>query len=362
MKVNMQTTDIRWSQLADVLVNHSTAVRPGDRVMIAMGEIESLPLAHAVNDAVVRAGGFPQVQYLSEHFRHSILEHGSAEQLAWTPEIEAHGMEWADVYIALRGGRSLDVHSEIASDRLAVNQAAQGRVSSLRWKNTRWVLVRVPTEDMAADAGVPLPGLLDDFFKASLLDWEVEVPVWQGWADRLNAASEIRIVGDRTDLRFSVEGRTWIASPGQINIPDGEIMTAPVEGTVEGTIYFENPAVLGGRLVSDLTLTWEEGRLTRATSSDAQDFLETVLATDAGATQIGEFALGTNPWLKSFSNDILLDEKIFGTCHIALGRAYPECGGTIESAIHWDIVKDLRADGAVYADGRAILERGTFAL
>lgn len=352
--------DARWAELGEILVTHSTRVQPGERVMIAMGEIGSFPLTRGVFDAVVRAGGFPQVQFLSERTRHSILEHGTAEQLAWVPEIEAYGMEWADVYIALRGGFDLSIHDGISAGRLAANQAAQGRVSSLRWERTRWSLVRIPDEHFAAMAGCTLEELTDMFFRACLLDWPAEVARWQTWADTLSGSSTIQIFGTGTDLQFSVAGRTWIASPGYTNMPDGEIMTAPVTGTEHGVITFENPAVLGGRLVHDLRLEWDHGRLISATSSTEQDFLRSILATDAGASAIGEFAIGTNPWVDRFSNDILLDEKIGGTCHIALGRAYPECGGTNLSAIHWDIVKDIRSTGRVAVDGRTIVEHGDF--
>jgi aminopeptidase len=141
-------------------------------------------------------------------------------------------------------------------------------------------------------------------------------------------------------------------------MPDGEIATAPVESTVDGHIYFDLPGVLGGRLVHDIRLRWKQGELVEATSSTNQDFLHSVLETDAGASLIGEFAIGTNPEVKYFSKDILLDEKIGGTIHIALGRAYPEVGGTNQSAIHWDIVKDTRQQGEIYLDGELIFENG----
>jgi aminopeptidase len=358
---NRYDDDPRWYQLGEVLVHHSTRVRPGERVMIAMGELCSFPLARGVVEAVVKAGGYPQLQFLSEQLRHAILEHGDADQLAWVPEIEVYGMQWADVYIALRGGYDLSVHDDVPADRLAVNQAAQGRVSSLRWQQTRWSLVRVPDENVAAQAGCPLEDLLEMFFRACLLDWDEQVRTWQGWVEQLAGSRQVQIVGHETDLAFSVKGRAWIASPGATNMPDGEIMTAPVTETIDGTILFEHPAVLGGRLVHDLRLTWERGTLAAVSSSTEQDFVRTILATDPGATLIGEFGLGTNPYVDRFSNDILLDEKIGGTCHIALGRAYPECGGTNISAIHWDIVKDIRKQGAVIVDGRPVLREGAFA-
>ena len=159
--------------------------------------------------------------------------------------------------------------------------------------------------------------------------------------------------GKETDLRFSVQGRTWIVGDGKFNMPDGEIHTAPVTSTIDGQIYFEYPGVLGGRLMHDIRLRWEMGRLVEATASTNQDYLQSIVRTDAGASLIGEFAFGTNPYVTAFTKDILIDEKIGGTVHIALGRAYPESGGDNRSAIHWDIIKDIRREGAVYVDGPA---------
>lgn len=350
--------DPRWTELAAVLVGHSTAVRPGERVMIVMGEVDTYPLVRAVHDAVVRAGGLPQVQFVSEELRHSILAVGDDAQLAWVPEIEAYGMHWADVYIALRGGYDLHLHDAVPAARLAVNQSAQGAVSTLRWQHTRWCLVRVPNAHVAEQSGTDLSTLMEMFFAACLLDWPAQGQVWQRWAAALDGSEQVRILGTETDLSFGVRGRGWQSFAGANNMPDGEIMTAPVTETVDGTIWFENPGVLGGRLMHDLRLTWQRGTLVEATAATNQDYLDRVLATDQGSRAIGEFGIGTNPGVDRFSNDILIDEKIAGTCHIAIGRAYPQVGGTNRSAVHWDIVKDIRRTGEVRIDGRTVVSGG----
>lgn len=352
--------DPRWGQLAELVITYSLKVKPGERVMIAMSEIESFPLARGMVEWAVRAGAYPQVQFLSEQLRHSFLAYGDEEQLKWVPEIEEYGMQWADVYIALRGGFDLSVHDDITSDRLAINQAAQGRVSDLRWQKTRWMLLRVPNEAFAKQAGSGVEDVTEMFFTACLKDWKQESAVLERWVAQLDGARIVHVLGAKTDLRFSIEGRKWKTTQGLLNMPDGEICTAPLTETVDGHIYFENPAVLGGRLLHDLFLRWENGTLVESTSSTNQDYLTDILATDAGATGIGEFALGTNYAVDRFTNDILIDEKIGGTTHIALGRAYPECGGVNKSAIHWDIVKDIRHEGSVSIDGRVVLERGAF--
>jgi aminopeptidase len=354
--------DKRWQQLGVLLVNYSAAVRPGERVMIALGEVESLPLAEAVYAAAIRAGAYPQVQFHSETLRHSLLKYGNTEQLRWVPEIEAYGMEWADVYIGLRGAYNLHMHSRIPAERLSLNQAAMGKVSTLRWEKTRWCLVRVPNAAFAFQAEMDEESVLDMFFAACLIDWDADCARWREWAQVLNRSSQVRVVGKETDLRFSVQGRTWIVGDGTFNMPDGEIHTAPITSTIDGYIYFEEPGVLGGRLMHDIRLRWEAGKLVEATAGTNQDYLQSIVQTDAGASLIGEFAFGTNPHITSFTKDILIDEKIGGTVHVALGRSYPESGGDNRSAIHWDIIKDIRREGAVYVDGRVVLEEGSFYL
>lgn len=356
----MYSTDKRWTQLGELLVNYSTKVKPGERVMIAMGELESFPLARAVYEAALKAGGFPQVQFLSETLRHSVLKYGNEEQLRWVPEIEVQGMEWADVYFGLRGAHNPHEHGDIPADRLAVNQAAMGKVSSLRWEKTRWCLVRVPNADFAQQAETDLETITEMFFNACLIDWTAASALWRQWADRLNQASTIRLVGRETDLSFSVEGRQWMVGDGRMNMPDGEIATAPLTETIDGQIYFEFPGVLAGRLLHAIRLRWKQGRLVEARSASNQAFLEAIVHTDPGASLIGEFAIGTNQAVTIFCKDILIDEKIGGTVHIALGRAYPECGGSNKSAIHWDIIKDIRKEGTVYADGQPVLQNGIF--
>ncbi|MFB3922913.1 MAG: aminopeptidase [Terriglobia bacterium] len=352
--------DPRWKQLGDLLVNYSAAVKPGERVMIAMSELEPFPLVQAVYEAAIKAGALPQVQFLSEKLRHLVLRFGNEAQLRWVPEIEAYGMEWADVYFGLRGANRLDIHGDIPSDRLAANQTAMGKVSSLRWKKTRWCLVRVPNAEFARRAGTDLETMMEMFFGACLIDWKEAAGKWGRWAERLSRASTIRVVGHETDLRFSTEGRKWVVGDGRMNMPDGEIFTAPLSETVDGEIYFEFPGVLGGRLMHDIRLRWDRGRLLEARSSSNQDFLESIVRTDPGADRIGEFGLGTNPVVTRFCKDILIDEKIGGTVHIALGRAYPACGGSNTSSIHWDIIKDTRKNGTVFADGEPVLRDGEF--
>ena len=351
--------DRRWQQVADVLVGYSTAVQPRQRVMIAMVEAETTPLAHAVYEACVKAGAYPQVQFLSEKLRHSLLRYGDAEQVSWRPEIEAYGMDWADVYIGLRGASDAAIMRDIDPSNLAANQAAQGAISALRWEKTRWCLVRVPNEAMARSSGIELGALEDMFFAACLLDYESASAGWRESAKRLGGSRTVRIIaGADTDLTFSVAGRKWLVFDGKINLPDGEIYTAPVNETLNGCIHFELPGIFGGARIDDIRLEWKDGELIHACASSNVDYLRRILKTDAGASRLGEFGIGMNPRIDRFSGDILYDEKIGGTIHLALGRAYADCGGVNHSSIHWDLVKDLRAGGAVYVDGEPVLADG----
>jgi aminopeptidase len=350
--------DKRWEELGTLLVNYSAAVQPGERVMIAMGELESYPLVHAIYGACIQAGAFPQVQFISEELNRLMLKHGNPDQIGWTPEIEAQGMEWADVYFGLRGAHNLDVFWDIPSDKLSLLRKGMGKISTLRWQKTRWCLLRVPNAAFAQQAGIDEKTMLDMYFKACLLDWQGVSKEWYRWAEILNQGKQVRILGKGTDLRFSIEGRTWDVADGHWNMPDGEIATSPVESSIDGEIYFDFPGVLGGRLMHDIRLRWEMGKLVEASSSTNQDFLRSVVNTDPGASLIGEFAIGTNPEVNIFCKDILMDEKIDGTIHIALGRAYPNSGGTNQSAIHWDIIKDMRQEGEVFLDDKLIYQNG----
>jgi aminopeptidase len=350
--------DRRWKELARVLVDYSTGVQPGERVMIAMVELAAHPLTQAVYEAVIQAGALPQVQFLSETLRHAVMRYGSPEQVSWVPEIEAYGMAWADVYFGLRGAHDPYQHADIPADALATSQRAMGQISAKRWEETRWCLVRVPSVSFAQQAETDLETVTDMFFEACLFDWEAEAEPWHRAARTLEGGSQVRVVGRDTDLSFSVEGRRWVVGDGRINMPDGELYTAPVNDTLNGYISFEFPGVLSGRLIHDIRLAWEDGALIEASASTNQDYLHRIIETDEGASRLGEFGIGLNPRITRFCKDILMDEKIGGTVHIALGRAYPDCGGVNNSAIHWDIVKDLRHEGTVTLDGRAVLEGG----
>lgn len=206
----------------------------------------------------------------------------------------------------------------------------------------------------------------EDFvFKAMLLDQPDPAAAWRAFsseqqqkADRLNQAMEIRIAAEDTDLTLRVEGRRWINSDGRRNFPSGEIFTSPVEESANGVIHFSFPAVRGGREVEDVTLHFTDGKVIKAEATHGADYLHEMLNLDEGARFLGEVAIGNNYSIQRYTKNVLFDEKIGGTCHLALGDSYPETGGRNRSSLHWDMVCDLRGEGEIYADGERIYEKG----
>jgi aminopeptidase len=350
--------DPRWDRLAEILVSYSTDTRPGDKVLIMMQEVETFPLARAVYAQAVRRGAFPQVIFGSAYLDRELMRHGDEEQIGRVPDLEAYGMEWADVYIGLRGARNPFESQGIPPQRIALRRRAQGHVSALRTALTRWVLVRVPGEPLAQQAAVSLLETMDFFFAATLRDWTAESRRFAALAEIFQAAERVTITGRGTDLTFSTRGRRYAVGDGHLNMPDGEIYTAPVDDSAEGEITFDLPGVYGGVFIEGIHLAFRRGRVVAATARTHEELLHRLLDTDEGASRIGEFGVGTNDGIPHFFGDILYDEKMAGTVHIALGRAYEHCGGVNRSAVHWDLIKDLRTEGTIQLDGKVVFERG----
>lgn len=349
-----------WEHLADVLVNYSTGIQPNEKVLITMMEVDTFPLARAVYAASVKAGALPHIEFQSTYLERDLMLYGNPEQLDWVPEMQAYGMEWADVYIGLRGARNPHEFTGISASKITAHKRAMGKVSGMRNDQTRWVLVRVPNESFAQQAEMSLDDMMAFFFSATVRDWQAESRRYQEIKDIFQAAKHVRIVGRDTDLTFSTQGRIYEVADGHLNMPDGEIFTAPVDDSAEGYIYFEFPGVYVGRQVKGIQLEFSKGQVVRATAESNQELLDELLNMDEGAKRLGEFGVGTNFGIDRFCYDILYDEKIGGTIHLALGRAYAECGGVNQSALHWDIIKDLRREGAVYLDGAKVIDKGMF--
>lgn len=352
--------DNRWNELAKVLVGYSLKVKPGERVLITMMETETMPLARACYQEVVRAGGFPFIEFQSAYLERDLMKLGSREQVAWVNEMHLYGMDWADCYIGLRGARNPSEFEGIPSEMLALHKKAMGVISARRCDTTRWVLSRVPNESFAQQSGKPLDEMLDFYFASTNCDYPAMVEFIQRVKKLYDSGTQVRIVGKDTDITFSTKGKLYEIGDGGCNMPDGELFTSPDETTVQGHIYFEFPGVYAGKRIPGIRLTFEQGKLVEATSEADQELLHEILHMDEGARKVGEFGIGLNYNINDYCYDILYDEKIGGTIHLAMGRAYSECGGTNYSALHWDIIKDLRQEGAVYVDGVKIMEKGQY--
>lgn len=357
----MSAADPRWTNLAQALVGHATGVRPGERVLVAVREVEALPLATAVVEAALEAGGFPQAIFAAAAFDRALLARGDDARIGREPDLEALAYDWADVAVVLRGARNPHDLAGFPAERLALHRRAQGAVSARRTAGTRWVLVRVPGASLAQAADLPLDAVMDRFWAAALLDWEAEAIAWRALAERLDAGSRVRIAGPGIDLSFTTRGRRWVVGDGRINVPDGEVYTAPEDESAEGWVAFDWPSTSFGQPVAGIRLRFRAGEVIEASAERNEPLLRALLAMDDGARRLGEVGIGLNQGFDRPLGDVLFDEKIFGTVHLALGRAYAACGGVNRSALHWDLVKDLRDGGRIEVDGAVVFAGGAFA-
>ncbi|MCF7927481.1 MAG: aminopeptidase [Spirochaetales bacterium] len=356
----IDSIDPRWTDLADILVEYSTGVKEGDSVLILMRELHTYHLARAVAGAAAVKGARAQVLFTSAELEGDLMRFGTMEMIHRGSGAAEAAMKWADVCVDLRGAHNLAAYSGISPERMTGHRKAEGRLSALRTSTTRWVIVRVPSPEFAQQAGKSFDAVMGEFFTSVLLDWEYESEKYHQLAKVLEGAKEIRIETPDTKLVMSTEGRTYLVEDGHINMPGGEVMSSPVEDSVNGIIAFEEPAVYWGELVYGLKLEFRNGRVVDFEARTNQDLMYRLLDMDEGARGVGEFAFGVNRRITGFAKDILLDEKIFGTVHIALGRSYAECGGKNQSALHWDIIKDIRRGGKVLVDGIVVLEDGRY--
>ncbi len=352
--------DHRWRRLADTLVRYSTAVRPGDRVLISMHEIDTFPLVRALNARVVAAGGYPHVEFQSTLLERDLLTYGTDEQIGTVPELSRAGMEWADVYIGIRGSANPHAFHDVAAERLSRHRKALGTLSAYRTNNTRWVLSRIPGDAMAQQAGISTDRMMQLFFDSVLGDWEEAAHEFSRIESLFTGASRIRIVGPGTDLVLDTGGRRFVLEDGHVNMPGGELFTSPVETSAEGVITFTFPGVFAGRAVDGIRLRFSRGEVVAAEARSNKELLTHLLHMDDGAKRIGELGIGLNTVLDRCFRDPLYDEKIRGTVHIALGRSYSVCGGKNGSALHWDLVTDLREEGEIYVDGHRIFRDGAY--
>jgi aminopeptidase len=364
--------DPRIDQLAQVLVRYSTAVRPG-QVISLVGPPPAEALIVALYREVLHAGGHPVVVMSPEACTEMLYRHASPEQLAFVNPLEAREVEAVDVTIHVLAPENTRALTGTDPAQQAVHKMARRPLMDqfLRRaaeKSLRWVVTQFPCHASAQDADMSLADYEDFVFQAGLLHRPDPEAAWRRLseqqarlADFLNTVRELRLVTPAgTDVRLGVQGRTWINCDGHENFPDGEVFTGPVEDATEGIVRFDFPAVHGGREVDGVRLVFRAGRVVEAAADKGEDFLFRMLDQDEGARVLGEAALGCNYGITRHTRNTLFDEKIGGTFHLALGASYPESGGKNQSALHWDMVGDLRQGGRVEADNRLVVESGRF--
>jgi aminopeptidase len=364
-------SDSRHERLADVLVGFSTGVKKGDLVTLESTALAA-PMLRELYGKVLEAGAHPLPRISLEGLTENLLKHGNDEQLAWVNPARADDIETVDVRIVLEAPGNTKRLSNIDPSRHARQERSSEGLRNRYLERAaagelRWVLTAYPTEAAAQDASMSLAEYEDFVYGAAFLDDPDPVRRWREFgaeierlASFLQTKRELRVVAEGTDLRLVTEGRTWIPAKGQENLPDGEVFTAPLETSVEGEIRYTYPAVFNAREVDDVRLRFEAGEVVEATASRGQDFLREMIGMDEGARRVGEFAFGLNEGVSIFTRNILFDEKIGGTIHLALGTAYPESGGLNRSALHWDMICDLRSGSEVYADGELVYRDGHF--
>jgi aminopeptidase len=345
--------DARIEKLAQLVVEYSVAVRPGDRVAIA-GSTLAEPLMRQIYARVLQAGGHPFMTASLPDIEEIFFRYASDEQLKHVAKPLEVVMETYDVRISILAESNTRSLSNVDPARTVLHQQARTGLMRTFMKRSaagelRWVVVPFPTHALAQDAEMGLLEYEEFVFGACLPDINDPIGYWrrfshrqQAMVDWLKGKKEVRVQGPATDLRLSVEGRSFVNCDGRFNLPDGEIFTGPVEDSMEGHVCFSYPAIHGGREVTGVRLWFESGRVVKATADKNEDYLNKTLDTDEGARRVGEFAIGTNEGITRFTREILFDEKIGGSFHMALGAGYPETGSKNESAIHWDMICDLR--------------------
>ena len=363
--------DQRIEKLAAVMATYSLELKKGDWVKI-IGDPTAMPLVKAFYRKAIEAGAHPSYHAVVDDLQEIFLKYGSDDQLQYIPETVKLETEKLDAVFGIMGQSNTKFLTNVDPARQALAQSAQKDIMKRFLERSakrelKWVGTVFPMHSAAQDAEMSLMEYEDFVYEAGHLDDDNPVVFWEELSSRqekicrfLDALKEIRVKAKETDLTLKVEGRKWINCDGKKNFPDGEIFTSPVEASVEGKILFSFPACFGGREVENVRLEFKEGKVVRSEAMKNQSFLEEMIGMDKGASFVGEFAIGTNDNITKFTKTMLFDEKIGGTIHLALGASFPETGGRNESALHWDMVCDMREGGELYGDGELIYKEGKF--
>ncbi len=362
-------SDPLLTKFARTLVQYSLDTVPGDTFIIRTTTL-AVPLVEQVFAEALKAGANPVVRLSFDGQDELFLQEANQDQLAWISPMDL--LEAEEVTARL----TIQAPYNTRSSSTAGPEAARARARAVSVPNgtamkrssegkMRWCGTLFPTHALAQEAGMSLREYEQFVYRAMFLDKDDPAAEWRKFSveqqkkvDYLDRMSELRIVAEDTDLRMHVAGRKWMNSDGHRNFPSGEVFTGPIEETVNGHIRFTFPAIRGGAAVEDVRLKFVDGRVVEASAAGGEEILLREIDTDEGARFLGEVAIGNNYGIQRFTRNTLFDEKIGGTIHVALGASYPDTGARNHSAIHWDMVCDLRKGGAVYADGEIIHENG----
>ena len=363
--------DNRIKKYAEVLLKYSLDIKKGEKLLID-GDVVTLPLIKESYRLAVELGALPQVMINSEELKEILLKGGSEEQIKYVPVGIKKVFETIDASLSFFGGSNTRMLSNVNPEKLKLSAQGFSEIARIFFersakKELKWCCTMFPNQANAQEANMSISEYEDFVYGAGYIDRKDPIAEWkelekkqEGICNILNGKKHLRIVSRDTDLKMSIEDRKWVNCCGRVNFPDGEVFTGPVEDSVEGHIRFSFPGIYGGREIEDIQLAFERGKVIKATAAKGQELLKQLLKTDKGARFVGEIAAGTNYNIEKFTRHMLFDEKIGGTVHLAIGRSIPESLGKNQSAIHWDMLCDMRKGGKIYADGELIYKYGKF--
>ncbi|MFX1261983.1 MAG: aminopeptidase [Promethearchaeota archaeon] len=349
--------DPRIVEHAKILVKWSTDIQPGEMVGI-IGSPLSHDLVVALNKEVGKAGGRVVNLMDSDEATRAFYDGASDETLQVFPKHFKALIESLDVLIVARSPMNTKALANVDPNRIMLNNVTQQEIMSL-YLTKKWCLTVHPCLTLAQQASMSLEEYKDFVYGATLIDWESESKNMYVMKEHLERHSDIRFVGPETNLYASTEGRIWIASDGKHNMPSGEVFTAPVGDTVEGKIYFDIPFLQQGKVIEGVRLVFEKGDVVDFSAEKEEATLKAIIEIDEGSKRLGEMAIGTNRGIKQYTLNMLFDEKIGDTVHCALGKAYNDCNGTNESAVHVDMIKTMK-DGEIIAGEEVIYKNGKY--
>ncbi len=357
-------TDPRYTRLADLLVNYSCAVKPGENLLIEATDIPTDFVTTLVEHAT-KAGGRPLVLLKSNRVNRALMQHATQQQWDIIADVERRQMEQMQCYMGLRGSFNVSELSDVPAEQQKIYESTVWEKvhHDIRVKKTRWCVLRWPTSSMAQMAEMSTEAFEDFYFNVCTLDYAKMSRAMKPLVEMMMKTDRVRLKGPgETDLSFSIKGIPAIGCDGKLNIPDGEVFTAPVKESVNGIIAYNCPTMYRGVTHQDVRLTFKDGRIVSATSSNIAKLNE-VLDADAGARYVGEFAIGFNPYCTKPMKDILFDEKIAGSIHFTPGACYDEASNGNKSTIHWDLVMRQTPEaggGEIWFNDRLIRKDGVF--